>query len=164
MKTVQIPSIDDHQIPPEDFESKGSLSNDAARIVMKALYGARCVKYNILWPICNLARRISCWSTADDRRLRRLISYIHHTHDETLQSFIGDPADDLSVMLWVDAGLAYDLRDSRATSGADLAIVGPNSFAPIISFAKSRQLFRTRALRARSFPWRKPFVPKDFLF
>ena len=53
LKSVQTPSIDDHQIPPEDIESKGSLSNDAARIVMKALYGARFVKYNLLWPICN---------------------------------------------------------------------------------------------------------------
>ena len=36
LKSVQTPSIDDHKIPPEDFESKGALSNDAARIVMKA--------------------------------------------------------------------------------------------------------------------------------
>ena len=56
LKSVQTPSIDDHQIPPEDFESKCSF---------------------------------------DDRRLRRLVSYIHHTYDETLQSFVGDHADDL---------------------------------------------------------------------
>ena len=105
---------------------------------MKALYGARFVKYNLLWPICNLARRISCWSTADDRRLRRLISYIHHTYDETLQSFVGDHANDMSVMLWVDVSLADDLRDSKSTSGAYLAIVGPNTFAPIMSFAKKQ--------------------------
>ena len=80
---------------------------------MKAFYGARFVEYNLLWHICNLARRISCWSTADDRSLDRLISYIQHTHDETLQSFVCDNADDLSVMLWVDASLADDLRDSK---------------------------------------------------
>ena len=39
-------------------------------------------------------------------------------------------------MLWVDASLADDLRDSKSTSGAYLAIVGPNTFAPIMSFAK----------------------------
>ena len=49
LKTVQIPSIDDHQILLEDFESKGSLSNDAARIVMKAIYGMRFVKYRFLF-------------------------------------------------------------------------------------------------------------------
>ena len=137
-KVVQTPSIDDHQIQPEDFESKGSLSNDAARIVTKALYDARFVKYHLLGPICNLPRRISCWSTADDRRLRHLISYIHHTHDNTLQSFVDDPANDLSVMLWVDASLADELRDSNSTSGAYLAIVGPNSSATLVSFAKKQ--------------------------
>ena len=96
------------------------------------------VKYNLLWPICNLARRISCWSTADDRRLRRLVSYIHHTYDETLQSFVGDHANDLSVMLWVDVSLADDLRDSKSTSGAYLAFGGPNTFAPIMSFAQKQ--------------------------
>ena len=85
-----------------------------------------------------MAHRISCWSTADDRRLRRLVSYIHHTLDETLQSFIGDHADDMSVMLWVDGSLAADLRDSKSTSGAYLAIVGPNSCAPIMSFANKQ--------------------------
>ena len=59
LKSVQTPSIDDRQIPPEDFESKGALSNDAARIVMKAFFVACFVKYNLLWPICNVARRIS---------------------------------------------------------------------------------------------------------
>ena len=41
-------------------------------------------------------------------------------------------------MLWVDASLADDLRDSKSTSGAYLAIVGPNTFAPIMSFAKKQ--------------------------
>ena len=41
-------------------------------------------------------------------------------------------------MLWVDASLADDLRDSKSACGAYLAIVGPNSFAPIMSFAKKQ--------------------------
>ena len=61
-----------------------------------------------------------------DRRHHRIVSYIHHTQDEALQSFVGDHTDNLSVMLWVDASLAGDLRDSKSTSGAYLAIVGPN--------------------------------------
>ena len=128
LKIDKTPSIDNPQIPPEDFESKGSLSKDAARIVMKALYGARFVEYNLLLPICNLARRISCWSTADDRSFHCFIYYMHHTHDETLQSFVGDTANDLSIILWVDASLADDLRDSTATSGAYLAICGSKHF------------------------------------
>ncbi len=39
LKTVATPSIVDHQIAAEDFEEKGDLSNCAAKIVMKVLYG-----------------------------------------------------------------------------------------------------------------------------
>ena len=131
---------------------------------MKAIYGERFVKYNLLWPICNLARRISCWSTADDRRLRRLISYIHHTYDETLQSFVGDHANDMSVMLWVDASLADDLRDSKSTSGAYLAIVGPNTFAPIMSFAKNRRLCFILAVRVKLSLSRRLFAQKVYRY
>ena len=104
---------------------------------MKALHGAGFVNYNILWPICNLARSLSFWSIADVRRLQRLISYIHHTHNERVQSFICDGANELSGMLWVDTSLANDLLDSKSTSGAYLAIVGPSDFASINSFAKA---------------------------
>ena len=38
----------------------------------------------------------------------------------------------------VDVSLADDLRDSKSTSGAYLAIVGPNTFAPIMSFANKQ--------------------------
>jgi hypothetical protein len=38
---VATPCIDDHLIPPEEFEVKGTLSPIAARVVLKALYVAR---------------------------------------------------------------------------------------------------------------------------
>ena len=63
---------------------------------------------------------------------------MHPTHDGTLQSFVGDAANDLSVILFVYFSLAGGLRDSKSTSGAYLAIVGPNSFAPIMIFAKKQ--------------------------
>ena len=54
------------------------------------------------------------------------------------KNFICDCANDLSIMLWVDASLADDLLDSKSTSGAYLALVGQNSCAPIMSFAKKQ--------------------------
>ena len=86
---------------------------------------------------------MSCWSTADGRRFHRLICYIHSHLDETLQSFIGDNSNDVAVMLWVDASLADDLRDSKSTSVVYLGIVGPNSFAPVMSFAKKTNSYPT---------------------
>ena len=41
LKSGATPSIDDHQISPEDFEEKGDLASCAAKIVMKILHGAR---------------------------------------------------------------------------------------------------------------------------
>ena len=51
LKKVATPGMDDHQLKPEDFETEGSLSKDAAKIIMKALCGARLVRFELLWPI-----------------------------------------------------------------------------------------------------------------
>ena len=37
LRKVATPGMDDHQLKPEDFETEGHLSKDAARIFMKAL-------------------------------------------------------------------------------------------------------------------------------
>ena len=59
LKKVATPGMDDHQLKPEDFETEGSLSLDAAKIIMKALYGARLVRFELLWHICSSARMVS---------------------------------------------------------------------------------------------------------
>ena len=51
LRKVATPGMDDHLLTPEDFETVGHLSLDAAKIIMKALYGARLVRYELLWPI-----------------------------------------------------------------------------------------------------------------
>ena len=55
------PCIDDHQIPAEEFDVKGHLSAQAARIVLKALYVARVARYDILWTVNMLAREVTRW-------------------------------------------------------------------------------------------------------
>ena len=41
LKKVATPCMDDHIIPPEDFTTKGRLSKEASKIVLKALYLSR---------------------------------------------------------------------------------------------------------------------------
>ena len=41
LKHITTPSIDEHQIPPEEFEGKGVLATVAARIVLNLFYLAR---------------------------------------------------------------------------------------------------------------------------
>ena len=62
LKHVSTPSIDDHQLKPEDFEQEGILAKEAIRVIMKSLYGARLVGFELLWPICSMAREVSRWT------------------------------------------------------------------------------------------------------
>ena len=105
---------------------------------MKMLYGARLVRYELLWPICSIARMVSKWSRAEDKRLYRLICYLHTSLDNTLESFVGDTAKCCNVMLYSDADFAGDTQTSKSTSGCYIAIVGPNTFAPITAMCKKQ--------------------------
>ena len=149
-RKVATPGMDDHQLKPEDFETEGTLSKDAAKIIMKALCGARPVRFELLWPICSIARQVTKWTRACDKRLHRLICYIHNTPDHSLESFVGDDAQHCHPVLFSDADFAGDVVTAKSTSGCYQAIVGPNTFAPITASCKSRRVFRTAQRRAKS--------------
>ena len=76
---VSTPSIDDHRFKEEEMKSVGELSQVCSQIVLKCLYLARIGRPDILWSVNKLARSITKWTKACDKRLNRLISYIHHT-------------------------------------------------------------------------------------
>ena len=130
--------MDDNLIKPEDFEQVGNLSTDAAKITMKALYGARLVRYELLWPICSSAREVTRWTRAQDKRLHRLICYINCSPDHSLESFVGDNAQDCHPVLYSHADFAGDTQTAKSTSGLYLAIVGPNTFAPVTASCKKQ--------------------------
>ena len=81
LKKVATLCLDDHQIADEDFEVKSRLDNIVSKIVLTCLYLARHNRPDILWSVNYLARNITKWSLADDKRLHRIISYLHHTRD-----------------------------------------------------------------------------------
>ena len=76
---VSTPCIDDHHFKEEEMKSVGELSQVCSQIVLKCLYLARIGRPDILWSVNKLARSITKWTKACDKRLNRLISYIHHT-------------------------------------------------------------------------------------
>ena len=123
---------------PEDFEAEGLLAKDSAKVVMKALYGARFVRFDLLWPIGDCARHTSKWPKAYDRRLDRLMGHLKGTLDYGLEGFVGDSADKCSVLCYCDASSADELRSSKSTSGLFVAIVGPNTFAPSTALCKKQ--------------------------
>ena len=78
-KKVATPCMDDHQFTDSEMQEKGKLSDVAARAVLKCLYLASVARPDILWTVNLLARNVTKWTKACDRRMERLISYIHHT-------------------------------------------------------------------------------------
>ena len=132
------PCIDDHLIPPEEFDERGVLSKDSARIVLKALYVARIARYDFMWTVNMLAREVTRWTVACDRRLLRLIQYIHQTGEYSQICFVGDPPEDCWLTLFSDASFAGDLRDSKSTSGGFLCLVGPNTYVPLTWICKKQ--------------------------
>ena len=73
--------LDDHLFKQEELESVGELSEVCSQIVLKCLYVARIGLLDILWSVNKLARSVTKWIQACDKRLARLISYIHQTSD-----------------------------------------------------------------------------------
>ena len=76
---VSTPGIDDHHFKEEEMKSVGELSHVCSQIVLKCLYLARIGRPDIPWSVNKLARSITKWTKACDKRLNRLISYIHQT-------------------------------------------------------------------------------------
>ena len=70
--------IDDYHFK-EETKSVGELSNTCSQTVLKCLYLARIGRPDILWSVNKLARSITKWTKACDKRLNRLISFNHHT-------------------------------------------------------------------------------------
>ena len=132
------PCIDDHLIPPEEFDERGILSAAAARIVLKALYVARIARYDFMWSVNMLAREVTRWTVACDRRLHRLICYMHQTAEYAQICFVGDSPGDCWLTLFSDASFAGDLRDSKSTTGGYLCLVGPNTYVPINLMCKKQ--------------------------
>ena len=74
---VSTSCIDDHHFKEEEeLKSVGELPKVCSQIVLKCLYLARIGRPDILWSVNKL---ITKWTKACDKRLNRLISYIHHT-------------------------------------------------------------------------------------
>ena len=66
-----------------------------------------------------------------NKRLARLISYIHHTCEYQQYCYVGKTAQQCRVGLSQDSDFAGDLEDSKSTSGGILCIFGRRTFVPI---------------------------------
>ena len=134
---VSTPCIDDHHFKEEEMKSVGELSQVCSQIVLKCLCLARNGRPDILWSVNKLARSITKWIKACDKRLNRLISYIHHTC-EYRQCHVGNTAKQCRLGLFQDSDFAGDLEDSKSTSGGTLCIFGSHTVVPISWMCKKQ--------------------------
>ena len=110
---VSTPCIDDHHFKEEKLKSVGKLSKKCCQIVLKCLYLARIGRLDILRSVNKLARSIAKWTNACDKRLCRLISYIHQTCGYKQYCHVGNTAKQCRLGLFQDSDFAGDLEDSK---------------------------------------------------
>ena len=94
---VSTPCIDDHHFKEEETKSVRELSSTCSQIVLKCLYLARIGRLDVLWSVNKLARSITKWTKACDKRLNRLISNIHHTFEYKQYCHVGNTAKTMQI-------------------------------------------------------------------
>ena len=114
---VSTPCVDDHNFKKEELKSVGELSKVCSQIVLKCLYMARIGRPDLLCSVNKLARLITKWTKACDKRLNRLISYFHHKCGYKQYCYVGNAAKQCRLGLFQDSDFAGDLEDSKSTSG-----------------------------------------------
>ena len=119
---VATPCIGDHQFKEEERGSVGELSKVCSQIVLKCFFLARIGRPDILWSVNKLAPAITKWTRACDKRLARLISYIHHTNEFKQYCLVGNRAQQWRLGLFQYSDFASDVEDSKSTSGGFLCI------------------------------------------
>ena len=114
------------------------MSQICSQIALKCLYLARIGRLDILWSVNKLARSITKWTKACDKRLNRLISYIHHTSEYKQYCHVGNTAKQCRLGLFQDSDFAGDIEDSKSTSGGTLCIFGSHTSVPISWMCKKQ--------------------------
>ena len=135
---VSTPCIDDHHSKEEQLKYVGELSEVCSQIDLKCLYLALFGRPEILWSVNKLARSITKWTKACDKRLSRLISYIHHTCNYNQYCHMGNTAKQCGLGLFQDSDFARDLEDSKSTSGGTFCVFGSHTYVPISWMCKKQ--------------------------
>ena len=120
------------------IEIRGRMVKRMFSNFLNCLYLARIGRPDILWSVNKLARSITKWTKACDKRLSRLISYIHHTCDCTQYCHVGNTAKQCRLGLFQDSDFAGDLEDSKSTSGWTMCIFGSHTFVPVSWMSKKQ--------------------------
>ena len=121
---------------PPPVPDAGRLQPIAAKVLMKILYAARLCRFDLLRAVCHLATFVTKWTSECDRKLHRLVCYIHSSKHLRMIGWVGDELSALQPHLFADADFAGCTSTQRSTSGYHFAIRGPSSCFPITGVSK----------------------------
>ena len=133
-------------------EQPSCLVEHAPAVLMKILYGARVARYDLLRPVQALASKKNKMDQAMRQEAHRLVSYINQTVSICIHGRVGDPIENIKMVLYCDADLASDRNDHKSTSGVHLCLQGPRTFVPVAAYCRkqtsvSKSVRRPRSLR-----------------
>jgi hypothetical protein len=113
---VASPSLDD--TINDETQQPGKQATTAASHLMSILYIARLCRADVVVTTSFLARRVAKWTVNEDRRLKRLMSYISHHLDLVLVHRLStDDRPDAELVYSPDAELGGDVMTTKATGG-----------------------------------------------
>ena len=136
LKPVPTPSLGEHSFAEQDHETRGALAPVCAKVVMKILLMARFYQYDLLFAVNHLSRFLTQWTVACEKKLKRLVAYLYCARSFALRAVVGDDLSKCFLAILSDADFAGDLLGSKSTSGCFVAIVGPNTFAPLTAICE----------------------------
>ena len=103
------------------------MADIALKLIMNNMWVGRYARRDIGRAVGHLATKVSRWTPLEDKKLHRLMSYMHHSREFRQIGFPGD----LCLGLFADAAFAGDKGTNKGTSGVFLSIYGLNSFFSI---------------------------------
>ena len=142
---VSTPSMDDRQFNKRDFETKNIRSLPAHRVELPVSSSH--------WPTGHLARSVTKWNRACNKRFERLISSVHHAGNYRPYCHVGNRASEYKLGLFQDADVAGNLTDSKSTSGGVLYIFGGRTFVPISWSCKKQTADSNSSTEAEIISW-----------
>ena len=110
----------------------------ALKLFSNACNLSRTGRPDILLSVNKLARAITQWTRAGDKRLARLSPYNHHTSEFKQYCHVGNTAQQCRLGLFQDSDFACDFEGSKSTSGGILCIFGTHTFVPISWMCKKQ--------------------------
>ena len=114
------------------------MSTVCSQSVLKRPYLARIGRPDIFVVCEQTCACFKKWTKSCDKRLARLISYIHHTSEYRQYGYVANTAKQCRLGLFQDSDFAGDLEDSKSTSGGTLCVFGSHTFVPISWMCKKQ--------------------------